>query len=90
MTEISFVFVRLPVLLTMKTAAINKELTTQPPVNFLPLVLLKWNHRKLARPKANQVEKSDETFIKVNVRRMMNGRHLPIDHIPMVRRELKN
>lgn len=50
-----------PVPLTMKTAQINSELTTQPPVSFFPLVFRKWNHKKLARPKANHVEKSDET-----------------------------
>jgi hypothetical protein len=48
--------------LTMKTAATSNELTIHPPVKPFPLLLLKWNHRKDARPNANQVEKSDETI----------------------------
>jgi hypothetical protein len=50
--------------LTMKTAATSNELTIHPPVKPFPLLLLKWNHRKDARPNANQVEKSDDTVAK--------------------------
>lgn len=47
--------------LTMKTAAMSNELINQPPVKPFPLIFLRWNQRKLARPKANHVEKSEDT-----------------------------